>query len=50
MAESLNIEVVAEGIETESQFEIVKKLGCEIVQGYLFDPPLPTKEIELKWF
>lgn len=50
MAESLNIEVVAEGIETESQFEIVKNLGCEIVQGYLFDPPLPTKEIELKWF
>lgn len=50
MAKSLDIEVVAEGIETERQFEIVEQLGCEIVQGYLFDPPLPTKDIELKWF
>src|SRR5699024_1071358 len=50
MAKALDIEVVAEGIETESQFTIVEQLGCEIVQGYLFDPPLARKDVELKWF
>lgn len=49
MAKTLDIEVVVEGIETEEQFNIVKKLSCSVVQGYLFDKPLPKQEAERKW-
>lgn len=40
MASNLNIELVAEGIETRSQSEILKKMGCRCGQGYFFHPPL----------
>ncbi|MGV0087613.1 EAL domain-containing protein (plasmid) [Rahnella aceris] len=40
----LELEVVAEGIETEMQFTIMKKYGCTIFQGFLFSPPLSRKE------
>jgi len=49
MAQTLNIEVVAEGIETKAQYELVKKLQCNIVQGYLFDRPQKVTDIERKW-
>lgn len=49
MAKALGIEVVAEGIETEKQLEIVKNLQCDMVQGYYFDRPLEPKVIEKKW-
>ncbi|MBL7002709.1 MAG: EAL domain-containing protein [Gammaproteobacteria bacterium] len=44
LSHSLNLEVVAEGIETEEQFEILKKLGAEEAQGYLFSRPIPAEE------
>lgn len=37
---------VAEGVETERQLEYLRKFGCNIVQGYVFDKPLPTEEFE----
>lgn len=37
----LNLNIVAEGVETEQQFQLLKKLKCDIVQGYLFSKPLP---------
>lgn len=37
----LELEVVAEGIERESQFDILKDLGCDIFQGFLLGRPLP---------
>ncbi|HBG4204916.1 TPA: EAL domain-containing protein, partial [Clostridioides difficile] len=37
---------VAEGIETRSQIEMLKKANCDIVQGYYFSKPLPIKEFE----
>ncbi len=46
MAHSMNMEVVAEGIETEYQLEFLKKHGCRYVQGYIFSPPKPPEEIE----
>ncbi|HHY90160.1 MAG TPA: EAL domain-containing protein, partial [Clostridiales bacterium] len=46
MAKSLNLTVVAEGIETKEQLAYLKKLGCHLGQGYLFSKPLPSKEIE----
>lgn len=49
MAESLNIEVVAEGVETNEQYELVKKLNCNIVQGFLFDRPRSVEETEAIW-
>jgi EAL domain-containing protein (putative c-di-GMP-specific phosphodiesterase class I) len=39
--------VVAEGVETVEQMEILKQLGCEYGQGYLFSPPLTAEAAEL---
>ena len=44
VAESLGKEVVAEGIETESQWKHLVALGCDYGQGYLFGKPLPRDE------
>lgn len=42
MAHSLSLEVVAEGVETQAQWEILGGLGCDVVQGYLISRPLPA--------
>lgn len=49
MAKTMEIEVVAEGIETKDQLKLVQKLNCNLVQGYLFDRPLSAHEAEQKW-
>jgi EAL domain-containing protein (putative c-di-GMP-specific phosphodiesterase class I) len=46
MAHSLNIEVVAEGVEREDQLEFLRRQHCDIIQGYLFSPPLPVDKLE----
>ena len=46
IAKKLNVPVVAEGVETESQLSMLKKLGCAIVQGYYFSRPLSAAEFE----
>lgn len=46
MAHTLGIKVIAEGVELEEQFILLKELQCEIAQGYLFSKPLPAKDIE----
>ena len=43
LGHTLNMEVVAEGVEQESQYLYLKELGCDIIQGYYFSKPL-TKE------
>jgi diguanylate cyclase (GGDEF)-like protein/PAS domain S-box-containing protein len=45
MADSLGIEVVAEGVENNAQRECIKRLGCDYMQGYLFGKPMPAEEI-----
>lgn len=40
LAHSLNMDVVAEGVETPEQLTVLQDLGCNFVQGYLFAPPL----------
>lgn len=45
MAHSLGLEVVAEGVETWSQIDFLMERGCNIVQGYLFSPPVPEKKL-----
>ncbi len=46
LGENLGIEVVAEGIETEAQFEMLRSLGCRIGQGYLFSRPVEARAAE----
>ena len=46
IAKNLDLEVVAEGVETKEQLEILAKMGCDIYQGYLCSKPLPAKEFE----
>lgn len=42
----LNIPVIAEGVETKEQFELLKKAGCDIIQGFYFSKPVPEHEFE----
>ena len=44
MAHNLGMQVVAEGVETLEQREVLTALGCEYLQGYLFSKPLGTEE------
>ena len=46
IADSLQIPVVAEGVETEGQMTLLRDLGCELVQGYYFSRPLPASAFE----
>lgn len=48
LAHSLGCDVVAEGVETEEQFNILKKNNCDYVQGYYFSKPLQKSEFRLK--
>ncbi|HVJ40024.1 MAG TPA: EAL domain-containing protein [Dongiaceae bacterium] len=45
MGKNLRLEVLAEGVETEAQFEFLRGLGCDTAQGYLFSRPLPADEL-----
>ncbi len=45
MARQLNLETVAEGVETQAQYEWLKSRGCTTIQGYYFSRPLPAPEI-----
>jgi len=47
MAHNLNLKVVAEGVESLAQFELLSALRCEMIQGYYFSRPLPAGEVEL---
>jgi diguanylate cyclase (GGDEF)-like protein/PAS domain S-box-containing protein len=46
IAKELNIKTIAEGVETNEQFELLKKLGCDYFQGYLFYKPMPEDEFD----
>ncbi len=49
MCSDLNINVIAEGIETEDQEYILKELGCSLGQGYLYGKPMPIEEFASKY-
>jgi diguanylate cyclase (GGDEF)-like protein len=46
LAHTLNLKVVAEGIETTEQCDLLKQMGCDYGQGYLFSRPVPASEFE----
>jgi PAS domain S-box-containing protein len=45
MAHDLGMHVIAEGVETLEQLDILRSNGCDIAQGYLFSRPIPAKEM-----
>lgn len=47
MAHGLNIEVVAEGVETAGQYQILREMKCRYVQGYYFSPALALPDFKL---
>ena len=46
LAAKMNIEVIAEGIETEGQKQFLLSVGCSQMQGYLFSPPIAVQEFD----
>ena len=46
LAQEMDLSVIAEGVETEAQQELLTRLGCNSFQGYLFSRPLPAEEFE----
>ncbi|HEV2836933.1 MAG TPA: EAL domain-containing protein, partial [Pyrinomonadaceae bacterium] len=46
LAQNLGMDVVAEGVETEDQLRLLRKLECQNGQGYLFSSPLDRSQLE----
>jgi EAL domain-containing protein (putative c-di-GMP-specific phosphodiesterase class I) len=46
LAHRLSIRVCAEGVETEQAFDFLKDAGCDSLQGVLFAPPMPARDVE----
>jgi diguanylate cyclase (GGDEF)-like protein len=47
LAQSLNLKVVAEGVENDEQYRILREFGCDQLQGYLFAKPMSAKALAL---
>src|SRR5205085_10055430 len=48
LAHDLDLEVVAEGVETAAAERLLKQLGCDLAQGFFYTPALPVAELE-RW-
>jgi EAL domain-containing protein (putative c-di-GMP-specific phosphodiesterase class I) len=46
MANNLNLEVTAEGVEMHSQLHFLKQHKCHYFQGYLYSPPVPAEKFK----
>ena len=46
LAHRLNLEVIAEGVETEEQLRTLVNKNCDIIQGFIFSEPLPSGQVE----
>jgi EAL domain-containing protein (putative c-di-GMP-specific phosphodiesterase class I) len=49
LARSLRIKVIAEGVETEEQANLLRLLNCDEMQGFLYSKPLPGEEFEARY-
>jgi len=45
IGQKLGMRILAEGVETQEQFEFLKAAGCDFVQGYLIGKPMPANEV-----
>ena len=50
LAQNLNLEVIAEGVETKEQAEFLFAQDCYLMQGYFFSKPMTAEDIENKYF
>ena len=50
LAKSMQILVIAEGIETKEQYNLLKDMGCDIFQGFLFERPIDKQTLIDKYF
>ncbi|HEX5433412.1 MAG TPA: EAL domain-containing protein, partial [Candidatus Angelobacter sp.] len=46
LAQQLGLRVVAEGVETDEELEVLRRLGCDFVQGYLFSRPMSVEQCD----
>ncbi|WP_018953015.1 putative bifunctional diguanylate cyclase/phosphodiesterase [Thioalkalivibrio sulfidiphilus] len=46
LTDRLDLSLVAEGVETEQQRDMLRQLGCDVAQGYLFSRPAPAEEVQ----
>ena len=46
LAGNMGLKIVAEGVETEAQYEILKEMGCDFIQGYYVGRPMSAKHFE----
>jgi len=46
MARELDLSIIAEGVETKEQADFLHSIGCDIMQGYYYSPPLSAEEFE----
>ncbi len=46
IAKSMHMETIAEGVEYESQADLLRDMGCDYIQGYLYGKPMPTIEFQ----
>ena len=49
LAQKIDLDVIAEGVETREQIKLLQSMGCNQIQGYYFSRPLPPDEIEEKF-
>jgi hypothetical protein len=49
LARSLGLRVIAEGVETIMQMNVLQGLGCDLMQGYLFARPMPADDLAAWW-
>jgi len=47
LARNIGVTVIAEGVETTAQLAVLREIGCESAQGYLFSRPVPAADVEL---
>ena len=46
LGKSLNLKLIAEGVETQEQRDFIRDNGCELIQGYFYSKPVPAKEMQ----
>ncbi|MFN2150416.1 MAG: EAL domain-containing protein, partial [Anaerolineales bacterium] len=45
IAQALGVQIVIEGVETKDQLDFFRDLGCQLIQGFYFSPPVPSSEV-----
>ena len=49
LANAIGVKVCVEGVETSRQYDIIKNMGIDYIQGYYFDKPMCIKDFESKY-